>query len=88
MFDNLDNQPSNQPLLRKKWRHRIGKRNYFSGKEQWVLWVLKMGWLIFSGSEPDRNEVVNYSNSNVPIGVSDTLNEEAVNDLEWIYRIT
>lgn len=84
MFDNLDNQPSKQtPTPQKKGGGDIDwKAELLSWKGALgVVVLLGLGWLIFGGSEPDRNDVVNYSNSNVPIGVSDTLNEEAVNRL-------
>jgi hypothetical protein len=82
MFDNLDNQPS-KPTPQKKSSGDIDwKAELLSWKGTvGVVVLLGAGWLIFGGSEPDRNEVVNYSNSNVPIGVSDTLNKEAVNQL-------
>ncbi|MFZ9065141.1 MAG: hypothetical protein ACO22U_15995, partial [bacterium] len=84
MFDNLDNQPSKPASTSKKksggdidWKAELLSWKGAVG----VVVILGVGWLIFGGSEPDRNEVVNYSNSDVPIGVSDTLNEEAVNRL-------
>ncbi|MEK9668359.1 MAG: hypothetical protein VW701_14460, partial [Deltaproteobacteria bacterium] len=84
MFDNLDNQPSKPASTSQK--KNSGDIDWKAELLSWkgavgVVVLLGVGWLIFGGSEPDRNEVVNYSNSNVPIGVSDTLNEEAVNRL-------
>ena len=84
MFDNLDNQPSKPASTSQK--KNSGDIDWKAELLSWkgavgVVVLLGVGWLIFGGSEPDRNEVVNYSSSNVPIGVSDTLNEEAVNRL-------
>lgn len=84
MFDNLDNQPSSPPPepSRSTGSGIDWKAELLSWKGALGLVVLLgVGWLIFGGSKPDRNEVVNYSSSDVPVGVSDTLNQEAVNRL-------
>jgi hypothetical protein len=82
MSDNLDNPPPDPPTKSSKsgggdfdWKELLNWRVGLC-----VVFIVFGFWLhdLFS---PDRNEVVNYSNSNVQIDVSDTLNEEAVNRL-------
>jgi hypothetical protein len=85
LFDNDNTPPPRQPAPTPSENEKPAwMQQLLSWKGAVGLGVIViLGLVIFGGSDKpkDRNEVVSYSGDSVPVGVSDTLNQDAVNRL-------